>query len=179
MNLYSPKQLVDSIRTVRKNTILIAEDIHEDDYVFRPTLESRSVGQILTHILFVSRFDRTLHEGEERMSTLERFDFRKLLGESESEERNVHSKSELVNGLKESGDSFARWLEQLPEHVLAESVVQPGGKLKTRFEMILGTKEHEMHHRGQLTIIERMLGIVPHLTRRQRATEAELTKRTS
>jgi uncharacterized damage-inducible protein DinB len=34
--------------------------------------------------------------------------------------------------------------------------------------MILGTKEHEMHHRAQLTVVERMLGIVPHLTRRQR-----------
>ncbi len=27
MHLYGPKQLADSIRTVRKNTILIAEDI--------------------------------------------------------------------------------------------------------------------------------------------------------
>jgi hypothetical protein len=27
MNLYGPKQLADSMRTVRKNTILIAEDI--------------------------------------------------------------------------------------------------------------------------------------------------------
>jgi uncharacterized damage-inducible protein DinB len=34
-----------------------------------------------------------------------------------------------------------------------------------RFEMLLGTKEHEMHHRGQLMLIERILGIVPHLTR--------------
>ena len=36
---------------------------------------------------------------------------------------------------------------------------------KTRFEMLLGSKEHEMHHRGQLMLIERMLGIVPRLTR--------------
>ena len=39
--------------------------------------------------------------------------------------------------------------------------------------MLLGTKEHEMHHRGQLTVLERLLGIVPHLTRnRQAAREA-------
>jgi uncharacterized damage-inducible protein DinB len=31
--------------------------------------------------------------------------------------------------------------------------------------MLLSVKEHEMHHRGQLMLIERMLGIVPHLTR--------------
>ena len=36
---------------------------------------------------------------------------------------------------------------------------------KTRFEMLLSTKEHEMHHRGQLMLVERMLGITPHLTR--------------
>jgi uncharacterized damage-inducible protein DinB len=47
---------------------------------------------------------------------------------------------------------------------LAEEVALPGGA-KTRFEILLGVKEHEMHHRGQLFLIERMLGIVPHLTR--------------
>jgi uncharacterized damage-inducible protein DinB len=31
--------------------------------------------------------------------------------------------------------------------------------------MLLGTKEHEMEHRAQLTVIERLLGLVPHFTR--------------
>jgi uncharacterized damage-inducible protein DinB len=43
--------------------------------------------------------------------------------------------------------------------------------------MVLGVKEHEMHHRGQLMLIERMVGIVPHLTRqmqeRMAATQAK------
>ena len=38
--------------------------------------------------------------------------------------------------------------------------------------MILGTREHEMHHLGQLTVIERMLGIIPHLTRANSDAEA-------
>jgi len=37
------------------------------------------------------------------------------------------------------------------------------------FEVLLGAKEHEMHHRAQLTVIERLLGIVPHLTRNRPA----------
>ena len=45
---------------------------------------------------------------------------------------------------------------------------------KTRFEMILGVKEHEMHHRAQLMLIERMLGVVPHLTREMQARIAGL-----
>jgi len=35
--------------------------------------------------------------------------------------------------------------------------------------MLLGVKEHEMHHRGQLMLIQRQLGIVPHLTRARAA----------
>ena len=46
---------------------------------------------------------------------------------------------------------------------------------KTRFEMLLSTKEHEMHHRGQLMLIERMLGIVPHLTRQMQERMAAVT----
>ena len=43
--------------------------------------------------------------------------------------------------------------------------VADGSGTKSRFEQLLGAKEHEMHHRGQLMLIERTLGIVPHLTR--------------
>lgn len=65
----------------------------------------------------------------------------------------------------ERGLSGSCGIRFVSERFLAEEVGQPGGGKKNRFEMILGSKEHEMHHRGQLMVIERMLGIVPHLTR--------------
>ena len=40
-----------------------------------------------------------------------------------------------------------------------------GQNPRTRFESLHSPKEHEMHHRTQLMLIERMLGITPHLTR--------------
>ena len=58
--------------------------------------------------------------------------------------------------------------EGLTDAFLGESVkMMPGGQppTKSRFELLLGVKEHEMHHRGQLMLVERMIGIVPHLTR--------------
>jgi uncharacterized damage-inducible protein DinB len=55
----------------------------------------------------------------------------------------------------------------------------PGGALKNRLEMLVGTKEHEMHHRGQLMVIERILGIVPHVTRNRQASRAAATKSAS
>ena len=178
MHLYSAKQLADSIRTVRKNTVLIAEDIPQEQYEYRPTPDSRSVEEILTHIAMVSRLDRILHE-DEHVTTLEGFDFGKLIKRSEGEEKKPQSKAELVDWLRTSGEGWAQWLEGLPEEVLAEEVRQPGGGSKTRFEMILGTKEHEMHHRAQLTVIERLLGIVPHLTRNRQAARIAATPRAS
>jgi uncharacterized damage-inducible protein DinB len=40
--------------------------------------------------------------------------------------------------------------------------------------MLIAVKEHEMHHRGQLMLMERMIGIVPHLTRDQQARMAAM-----
>ncbi|QEE26568.1 DinB family protein [Terriglobus albidus] len=161
MDLYGPKQLAESIRTVRRDTVLIAEDIHEDDYLFRPGAGSRSVAETLIHIAFFSNFDYFFHE-EEHVTTLEAFDFGRFLRDSEyQEKRHHHTKSRLIELLKDSGESWAEWVEFLPVPFLAERVTQGDGTWKTRFEMILDTKEHEMHHLGQLTVVERMLGIIP------------------
>ena len=45
---------------------------------------------------------------------------------------------------------------------------------KSRFEMLGSSKEHEMHHRAQLMVSERMLGITPHLTRQMMARVATM-----
>ena len=68
--------------------------------------------------------------------------------------------------LRSRGESFAARLETLTPEMLSEMVtVADGSGAKSRFEQLLGVKEHEMHHRAQLMLIERQLGIVPHLTR--------------
>ena len=164
MNLYGPKQLVESARTVRKNTIQIAEDIPEADYNYRPTPDSRSVQETLVHIASVSRLDRIIHE-EQRLFSLEGFDFGAALKKGEAEEHRVRTKSDVIALLRTRGDEWCQWVERVPESFLSEQVRQPGGALRTRLEMLVGSKEHEMHHRGQLMLMERLLGIVPHLTR--------------
>jgi uncharacterized damage-inducible protein DinB len=163
-NLYGPKQLIDSMRTVRKNTIQIAEDIPEKDYNYRPTPGSRSVAETLAHIASLSQADQRIH-GDQRLSSLEGFNFGELIKESEAQEKHPRTKSEIVALLRTEGERWCDWLAAIPETTLAEEVRMPGGALKSRFEMLLGTKEHEIHHRAQLMVIERVLGIVPHLTR--------------
>jgi uncharacterized damage-inducible protein DinB len=100
------------------------------------------------------------------VKTLVGFDFLRLAGEVKGEELKSRTKAEILALLRDEGDRFAGWLETLTPEFLGEMIpVADGSGTKSRFEQLLGAKEHEMHHRGQLMLIERKLGIVPHLTR--------------
>lgn len=169
MNYYGGKELAESFRTVRKNTLAIAQDIPEDRYSFRAAPETRSVGEMFAHIALAPTFQRTIH-GEERRTTLAGFDFPALMQRMHAEEKLPRTKAQVIELLTKEGESLANWMEGLDETFLAESLTMPPGGTppsRTRFDMILSVKEHEMHHRGQLMLIERIFGIVPHLTRRQ------------
>ena len=171
MTVYGAKQLADSFRTVRKNTITIAQELPEDKYGFRPAPETRSAGELLAHIALGPSFQYRIH-AEERRSSFDGFDFPSLMRLLSAEEKKPRSKDQTLEMLRASGDKFAIWSEGLTDAFLAEQFQMPAGATpasRSRLEMILSVKEHEMHHRGQLMLIERMVGIVPHLTREMQA----------
>ncbi len=176
MNYYGAKELAASYRTVRKNTIIIAEEIGEQHYGFQAAPDTRTVGLLLTHIAMVPRLQEQFHSIERR-TTLVGFDFPAFFAKLMADEQTPRSKAQIIELLKQEGDRLAQWLEGLSDEFLGERVSMPFGMTppdKTRFEMILGVKEHEMHHRAQLMILERMLGIVPHLTRESQARMAAM-----
>lgn len=161
---YGPKDLANAFLVVRNNTLKAAEEIPEDKYDFSPAPGVRTVRQLLTHIAFGNEFNRKA-QGD-RLTTLKGFDFPSFIGGIMAEEQKPRTKAELLALLRTRGDEFAAWLGSLDEAMLAERVEMPQpGESKTRFEMLLGVKEHEMHHRGQLMITQRLIGITPHLTR--------------
>lgn len=171
MNYYGGKELAASFRTVRKNTIAIAQDIPEDKYSFRGAPDTRSVAELLTHIALCYTFQHKVH-AEEHRSTLVGFDFPSLMQRMGAEEKTPRTKDQILELLRTNGETWATWVESVPESFLTEQVAMPAGAnpaSRTRFDMILSVKEHEMHHRGQLMLIERILGIVPHLTRDMQA----------
>ncbi len=174
MNYYGGKELAESFRTVRKNTLAIAEDIPEDKYSFRPMPDARSVAELLAHISLSNGFQKQIH-ALERRTTLEGFDFPALMKRMSAEEKTPRSKAQLIELLTKEGEAWAKWLEGLDDNFLGEVLTMPQGGAppsRTRFDMVLSVKEHEMHHRGQLMLIERILGIVPHLTRRMQERHA-------
>ncbi len=177
MNYYGAKDLADAFRTVRKNTIVIAEEIGEEHYGFRATPDTRTVAQTLTHIALAPQLAEHIHST--RLTTLDGFDFFGFFGPLAAQEQSPGTKAQIISLLCESGNRIGNWLESLSDDFLGEAVAMPKGMTpasKTRFEMILGMKEHEMHHRGQLMLVERLIGIVPHLTREMQARMAAMQK---
>jgi uncharacterized damage-inducible protein DinB len=178
MNVYGRDNLAESMRTVRKNTIQIAKDIPEESYGYRPTAESRSVAEILLHIAGVWQITYEIHQLQ-LLSSLADFNFEEFSNGSWMKQKEQFSKHELLELLQSEGQRLSVWVEKLPESVLAETIQMPQGSqpaTKTRFEMLLGAKEHEMHHRGQLMVVQRLLGIVPHLSRNRQVSSDQITK---
>ncbi len=174
LTIYGGKDFGRQFRVVRNNTVQIAEDIPESKYGFLPALNCRTVAALLTHIAVSPRIWFEIH-GKQRVRTLVGFDFMKLGSEVMAEEAKTRSKAEILTLLREEGDKFAGWLDTLTPEFLGEMVtVADNTGTKSRFEQLLGAKEHEMHHRGQLMIIERQIGIVPHLTRQAEERMAQM-----
>jgi uncharacterized damage-inducible protein DinB len=166
MTYYGGKELADAFRTVRKNTIQIAEDIPENTYDFKASPASRTIAQTLVHIAVATTFPTSLHGG--KISDMNQVNFQELFAKVGAEEAKPRNKAAIVALLKSEGEKFAALLEACSEPFLAEVLMmRPGGEppSRTRFDMLLAAKEHEMHHRGQLMMLERMVGVVPHLTR--------------
>jgi uncharacterized damage-inducible protein DinB len=171
MNYYGAKEMAESWRTVRKNTIQVAEDIPEEKYTFRAAADTMSIAEMLAHLAATTHWAVQSNFVEKKTSvTME--DFGRWMGEVNKLSAGMTTKAAIVDALKTRGESFATHLAAMTDAQLGESVTLPNGS-KSRFEILLGVKEHEMHHRAQLFLMERMVGIVPHLTRaRQQRTQA-------
>ncbi len=130
-------------------------------------------GEQLAHIAVSTRWQIDAHQ--ERMAAVDFATFAARLAQATEDEKALQTKDDIVAALREDGEKFASFLEAADDALLQEEVsfpppVQPA--IKTRFEILLGAKEHEMHHRAQLMLVQRILGIVPHLTRQRAAFRA-------
>jgi uncharacterized damage-inducible protein DinB len=171
MTYYGNKELAESFRTVRRNTIAIAEEIPEAQYGFRPSPDSRSVAELLRHIAVSTRGYHTLH-AVTKMTSFAGFDWGAYMQKVQQEEQRLETRAQILDALRSSGETWASYLDSVSEAERAQSVTFSEGAVppaKSRFEMFLSVKEHEMHHRAQLMVLERIIGIVPHLTRERQA----------
>src|SRR5215475_12986965 len=155
MLCYNAQDLARSFRTVRANTIQVAEEIPEDKYGFRPAEGVRTVAETLAHLATSTGWPQDMHG--QRMNAVDLGLFMGSLQKAQAHAATLTTKAAILDALRTEGEAFASWLEGLSDDVLAERVQYSSGMeppTKTRFEMLMAAKEHEMHHRAQLMIVE-------------------------
>jgi uncharacterized damage-inducible protein DinB len=178
MTYYGAEHLAKSFKGVRDNTIRVAQDIPETHYGHPAAEGARTVAQMLVHTALSPRlFWQAVHES--RSTDISGFDFFGAMRALQREEATPRTKAEILELLATEGAAFTAFLAGLSEEDLAATVTGPTGAgtvQRSRFEMLLGAKEHEMHHRAQLMLVERQLGVVPHLTRQMQQMLAQFAK---
>src|SRR5438309_7669003 len=100
MNCYSAKELADSFRTVRKNTLVIAQDLPEEKYTFRPVPDTRSPGELLPQSRRPTNSQNKITPAEPR-TTREDFDFPAIIKALPRGEKDPATKTRLTKRLRE------------------------------------------------------------------------------
>jgi uncharacterized damage-inducible protein DinB len=174
MTFYGSTEMAEAFRTVRRNTLQIANDIPENHYEFRAAADTMSVAEELRHIACATLWAVQAHAVDKK-TAISMEDFGVYMTRTAEAEKALATRGDIISALVKNGEEFAAMLERLTPEQLGEFVsfpppVQPSQK--SRFEMLLGVKEHEMHHRAKLMVSQRLLGIVPHLTRARQQRQA-------
>jgi len=121
MTYYGAKELARSFRTVRNNTIQIAEEIPEEKYGFRPVEGCRTIAETLVLIAVMPRVPEQIHAVEHR-STLVGFDFFGLRDKLRKEVQTPRTKAQILELLRSEGEKYAKILESASEAFLGEQV---------------------------------------------------------
>src|SRR5260370_1651828 len=124
MTCYGPKEMAASFRTVRGNSIKMAEESPEESYSCRGAPGCRSVAETLVHIAVGARLQEKIHFTD-RVDTLVGFDFFSFMGKQVAEEQVPRSKAEILKMLHTEGEKYAQALEGLSEAALAQTAQYP------------------------------------------------------
>src|ERR1051325_11223469 len=90
MLAYGAQDLARAYRTVRANTITIAEEIPESKYDFAPAPGTRTVRQLLVHVALSDSFS-TVHK--EKRTSFEGFNFPELVAQLRRRRRPFSTRS--------------------------------------------------------------------------------------
>ena len=145
-------------RDARDGLIKEVERIPEDNLDFRAAAETRSVLELLYHVIESERMlvDETCRDDS---------DLRRLFTRPpDAEVRGAATKDAVVALLRSSFAASQEKVLRFGDEKIEQVMVGLRGAQVTKAAMLQFTLAHEMYHRGQLTVYQRLLGIEPALT---------------
>jgi uncharacterized damage-inducible protein DinB len=161
----SVENIIESWKEVRNGLIDEANQIPADKFTFQPAPESRSVTQLLQHLVESQKF--LVGEACRSDTNLMRGSFADNVKTYAPGVREVNDKEPLLDLMRATMEESAEKLRAAADE-MKNTMKRFDGKEMTKMAFMSFAIAHEMYHRGQLTVYERLLNIEPALTTRFR-----------
>ncbi|PYS45376.1 MAG: hypothetical protein DMF71_00270 [Acidobacteria bacterium] len=159
------ENVIGSWKEVRSGLIDEATQISADQFSFRAAPDCRSVKELLQHLVEVQKF--LTGEICRPDTNLMRGSFAEQIKNYAPDVRSVEDKDGLLDLLRATMEESSAKLQSAANE-MGNPMKRFDGKEMTKLAFVSFAIAHEMYHRGQLTVYERLLGIEPMLTQRFR-----------
>ena len=156
-------EALESWGFTRDGVIAEAETIPADQYDWRPAPQSRSVSELIRHIVEAGLMgvgELTRADGD-----FQRVPVGKLIAEYSLGTDEAHGRDALLELLRRTHVEGDRLFREAGELMMLQHIRRFDGIRGTRLAWFYHLVDHESYHRGQLALYARQLGQVPALTR--------------
>lgn len=147
---------------VRRGLVQEVKVLPPSRFSFRATLDTRSVADILQHVLEVAI--TTVEELVRDDTNLHRGTLAQLVNIYAPNISRADTQEKLLDILAEQYSDAETRLRAKGELWMLQLATLRDGSSGTRLTALYDAISHEMYHRGQLTVYTRLLGLVPAVT---------------
>lgn len=140
--------LKETVERHLDETLPLIEQLTEVDIVSQPTPGVREIGEVVLHLVRSLEYYMqgiVKNQWESLPYTLEKYD----------------SAESIINLTKDVFDRVKQYMNIIPSMDLSR-VIDSFNRPATVSEIIVEMIEHSIHHRGQITVYYRLLGVKPH-----------------
>ena len=155
------EQICEQWQDVRNGLIKEVELVPAEQFGFRAAPETRSVIELLHHII---ESERVLAGEMCRDNTNFKRGFPAMIAEFAGHVKQAATKEAVLDLLRSSLEETHETVRQFGDANFAKMMTRFDGREQPKYLMLNFTVAHEMYHRGQITVYERLLGIEPALT---------------
>jgi uncharacterized damage-inducible protein DinB len=159
-------------KNARSGFITEIERIPEDKFTFRPTPETRTVAELVQHVIGAQKF--FVGETCRPDTNLLRRQFSEHAKAYAEGSDGVTDKNQLIELMRSSMDEAEKTITSHADG-LNETMTGLDGRPLSKLSFLMFGMSHEMYHRGQFTVYERLLNVEPALTEMFRKMTAAAT----
>ena len=157
----SVETLLGLWKNARSGFITEVERIPENKFTYQPTPETRTVAELVHHVIGAQKF--FVGEACRPDTNLMRRPFSehtKAYGEGVDD---VTDKNRLIELMRSSMEEAEKTIKANADG-LNEMMTGLDGRQLSKLAFLMFGMSHEMYHRGQFTVYERLLNVEPALT---------------